>query len=128
MPREDPARLAREGPQLLLPAGWIGGRQPNLADHPVERELQELVLAADVPVEGGRRGAELVGDAPHAGGIEPLGVDDAERGLDDSLPAQGRARRRTRPPPARPGRLGDLVLVDRHLHQEQCTVLEQCSI
>ena len=48
--------------QLLLPSGGSGVGQLDLPGDPLEQQLEELVLVADVPVEGGRAGPELLAD------------------------------------------------------------------
>jgi hypothetical protein len=63
--------------ELLLPARRIGIGHPLLADHLVEHEVEQTVLAAHVPVEGGGAGVELLGKPPHAQALESLGVEQA---------------------------------------------------
>jgi hypothetical protein len=110
--REHAPHLARQLLQPLLPVLGIERRQLNLPDDPVEDEQEQLLLVADVPVERGRRSAELLRDAAHARGLEALAVDHSERGVDDRVAAERRARCRAVPPCPRPRRLGDGVRLD----------------
>ena len=71
------------------------GRNLDLADHPVDHELEQILLARDVRVERCRAGAELLGDAPHRHRVEPLAVDDLERGSRDRLAREAALARRT---------------------------------
>jgi hypothetical protein len=52
--------------ELLLPARGIGVGHLLLADDLVEHQVQQAVLAADMPVQRRGAGAELVAETPHA--------------------------------------------------------------
>jgi hypothetical protein len=56
-----------------------------LAGDLVAHQLDELVLAAHVPVERHGAGAERVGDAAHGEGVQALVVGDGDRGPHDLL-------------------------------------------
>src|SRR5207247_1045546 len=68
-----------------------------LADDLVEHQVQQAVLAADVPVQRRGAGPELVAEPPHAQRGQALAVEQVDRGLHDRLPAD-----RLAPPPGRP--------------------------
>ena len=70
---------------LVLPliTPWLG--HLLLADDVVENQVQQPVLAAHVPVERGRAGVEFLGDPAHAQAVEPVPVEDAQRGLNDGF-------------------------------------------
>jgi hypothetical protein len=57
--------LTRNLIELLGPALGVGGRDVELADHAVEQQVEQLVLARDVAVESGGAGVGLrPGPAP----------------------------------------------------------------
>ena len=61
--------------QLLLPPRGIGVRHLPLADDLVKHEVQQAVLAADVPVQRRGTGAELVAEPAHAQRGQALAVE-----------------------------------------------------
>jgi len=91
-----------------------------LADHPVEDQVQQAVLAAHVPVQRSRAGVEVLGDPAHAQAVEPIPVEDAQRGLDDRLdrdrvaPATARRARGALPGRRRQFRPGCSGVLGRH--------------
>ena len=93
------AHRARDLLELLAPALRVGVGDVLLADDLVEEEIEQAVLAADVAVERGGAGIELVGDPAHAEPVEALGIEDAYGRLDDRL-----ARDRVAARPAGRGR------------------------
>jgi hypothetical protein len=79
--------------ELFAPTLGLGVGDVLLADDLVEEEVEQAVLAADVAVERGGAGVELVGHAAHAEAVEAVGVEDAQRGGDDRLAGDGVAAR-----------------------------------
>ena len=73
--------------ELLLPPRRVGVGDLALADDLVHDQVEEAVLAADVPVEGGGAGAELVGELAHAQGGQALAVEELDGGGDDRVAA-----------------------------------------
>jgi hypothetical protein len=73
--------------ELLAPAWRVGVRDLLLADHVVEHQVQQAVLAADVPVQRGGPGAQLFGEPAHAERREALAVKEVDRRDHDRLPA-----------------------------------------
>jgi hypothetical protein len=71
--------------ELLLPAVTLRGRHIHLADDLVENQIQQAVLVADVPVQGGGAGVQRVRHPPHAQPFEAFAVQDLDRGLGDRL-------------------------------------------
>jgi hypothetical protein len=80
-----PIGLAGDVLELLLPAGRLGVGELDLAHDPVVDQFAELVLARDVPVEGGRARAELLPEAPDRERVDAVGVEDRQRGVDDRI-------------------------------------------
>jgi hypothetical protein len=106
------AHVAGDLLELVLPALGVGVRDVQLADHAVQQQVQELVLARHVPVEGGRAGVELGREAAHRQRVEPLAVEHRQRGLDDLLARERRSPGPSRRPRGRrPGRGGDACSV-----------------
>jgi hypothetical protein len=52
-----------------------------------QAEVQQAVLAADMPVQGGGAGAEFLGQAAHAQCRQALAVEEPDRGGHDRVPA-----------------------------------------
>ena len=74
----------------------------------LDQQLVELLLVRDVRVEGGRPGAELLGDLAHRDRVVPVVDDQPHRRVDDPLAGE-RLLRRThgfRGADRLPGRLG----------------------
>ena len=57
----------------------------HLAQQPVDQAVEELVPAADVPVDGGDRNPEFLGETAHGEGIHAVELDQASRGVEDGL-------------------------------------------
>jgi hypothetical protein len=74
---------------LLPPAVRFGVRDLALADDLVHDQVEEAVLATDVPVEGGGAGTELVGELAHAQGGQALAVEEPDGGGDDRVAGHG---------------------------------------
>jgi hypothetical protein len=68
---------------LLLPPRRVGVGNPALADDLVQDQVEQAVLAADVPVQRRGAGAELVGELAHAQGGQALAVQELDRGGHD---------------------------------------------
>jgi hypothetical protein len=95
--------------QLLPPPGRVGVWHLLLADHVVEHEVQQAVLAADMPVQRRGAGAELLGEPSHAERCETLTVEQMDRRGHDRLPADRLAAAPGRPVgQPLPGRRRDL--------------------
>src|SRR5207237_6400716 len=71
--------------ELLLPARRLRPRHLLLADDMVEEQVEQAVLAADVPVQRRRASVEFVGYTAHGQAVQPFAVQDPQRGLDDRL-------------------------------------------
>lgn len=67
---------------------------PDLAEHPVERQLQHVVLGADVPVQRPGRHPEIGGDPAHRQAPVPLGVQHGHGRADDLVAAELAVARR----------------------------------
>src|SRR5512132_1641633 len=81
--KEHRAGVPREGGQVRPP---VARRlQGVLAGDLVAHQLDELVLAAHVPVQRHRAGTERFGDAAHGEGVQPVAVGDGDRGPHDLL-------------------------------------------
>jgi hypothetical protein len=74
VPQADPPLALGRLLQLLLPAGGIGVRYLDLTDELVEHQVEQAVLAADVPVQRRGPGPELLAEPPHAQRGQPLTV------------------------------------------------------
>ena len=70
------------------PPGALGTRYLQLAVDLVDDELDELVAAGDVPVEGRGPDPQPGGELAHAQRVDALGVEQAERFGDDLLPGE----------------------------------------
>jgi hypothetical protein len=109
MAQDTGALVAGDLFDLLLPAVRFGVGDLALADDLVHDQVEEAVLAADVPVEGGGPGAELVGELAHAQGGQALAVEELDGGGDDRVAADGVAAAAGRAfGRALPGGRGDL--------------------
>ena len=95
---------------LLLPALGVRLGEVHLAGEALDQQRQQLVLAGDVGVERGGPGAQSLGDAAHADGVEPARVEDPQRGVDDPVAVERPAGRLgSRRAAAAPGRLGSAL-------------------
>ena len=72
--------------ELLLPWSGVRVRDVLLADDVIEEQVQQPVLAADMPVQRGGASVEFLGDAAHGQAVHSLAVKDPQRGLDDHVP------------------------------------------
>ena len=84
--------------QPLLPRQRGVGHRDG-GEHPVGELDHQLVLVAEVAVDRGRVGAELVADPAHGQAAEAVLVDDALGGADDHGAIEPDARVRRVPPP-----------------------------
>src|SRR5207247_6406411 len=97
MAQADAALVPGDLLELLLPARGVGVGHLLLADDLVEHQVEQAVLAADVPVQRRGAGPELVAEPAHAQRGQALAVEQVDRGLHDRLPAD-----RLAPAPRRP--------------------------
>ena len=76
--------------RLDLPGPGEGGARlaVDLGQYPVGDEVEELLLAAHVPVQRGRDHAKAGGEGAHAQGGRAVGADDRERLGDYPLAGQ----------------------------------------
>ena len=72
---------------LLRPVLGIRVGDLALADDLVHDQVQQAIFVADVPVQGGGAGAELLGQAAHAQRGQAVRVEQLDRGGHDRLPA-----------------------------------------
>jgi hypothetical protein len=99
---EGVAHETREPPNLVLP--WqrrVDCVDVDLADHPVDEQVDELVLVPDVRVEGGAARPELLRDPADRDRVQAVRVENPQRGIDDGSAVE-RARAAPTDEPARP--------------------------
>jgi hypothetical protein len=85
--QQDLAELPRQGLDLA-PAGQPRIGQPDLAQHVVDQQHEQLVAAVHVAVQGGAAGAEAGRQAPDRERVEALAVHQVERFEQDPLERQ----------------------------------------
>ena len=59
------------------------GQMGHLAEQSLDQAVEELVPAADVPVDGRDRDAQLLGEPAHGEGLHAVDFDQPGRGLED---------------------------------------------
>ena len=64
----------------------------DLADDDVDDAVEQVVLVADVAVEGHRLDAELLAELAHAQGLDPAPVGEVDRGPEHALLVSGARR------------------------------------
>jgi hypothetical protein len=85
VPEDRRAHRPRDLLELLLPAAGLRIGNVLLADDAVEDQVEQAVLGADVPVQGGRRGVQRARHVAHAQLVEAVGIENAQCGVDDRL-------------------------------------------
>ena len=73
--------------ELVLPVVRVRVGDLALADDLVHDQVEQAVFAADVPVQRGGAGAELVGELAHAQRGQALAVEELDRGGHDRVAA-----------------------------------------
>src|SRR5436305_14635019 len=97
MARERVAGAAHGRAQPVLPPARARRRGADVGHRRVDRGVEQLVLAAEVAVEGHRPDVERGREPAHAQPLEAVRVEEGERGLRQLFPREARAwRRRTR--------------------------------
>src|SRR4051794_8012348 len=84
MPPQAAVRALHQAADLLLP-GPLEGVRLSLGNRGVDHRVEQLVLAAEVAVQRHGADAEVVGEAAHAERLEPVAVEQLERGGGDLL-------------------------------------------
>ena len=77
--------LAEQVGELLLPTRGVRLREHQLLGHPLEYQLEQLLLVADMPVQRSRPCTQLLSHPAHREAVHPLGVEDPDRRIDDGL-------------------------------------------
>ena len=96
MPTENPPGGAEQVLERSLPGvrSDAGLGDLDVAGHPVEHQLEQLVLVAHVLVQRRRPGPQPLGHPAHRHALEPVGVEHGQCRLDDRLTGQRRLRGR----------------------------------
>ncbi len=77
------------GVQVLVPGpARVGRRQLDLGQQPLHHAVQQQVLVLEVPVEGHRGDAVVLGQPADRHGLDALGVGERQGGADDRVPAE----------------------------------------
>ena len=87
-----------------------GAGSCGLLDHPLENQLEQLLLVPHVPVDGRGPGAELLAHPAHRQAVHAVGVDDPQRRVDDGLAGSAARGPADLARPA-PGRLGEASMI-----------------
>ena len=90
MPQHDVPGGEDLSAQRVLPVP-AGGLDFDLADHDLDRAVQQLVLVLHVPVERHGLDAELLAEPAHAQGIDAAAIGEVHGRSKDPLPGEGRA-------------------------------------
>jgi hypothetical protein len=85
---QHPPVFGREHLQLR-PPGQVVRRLRHLGDDGLGEEAEELLLVADMPIEGARAHAEALGQGAHGQALEARLIQQVEGGADDLLAAIG---------------------------------------
>ena len=86
---EQLARVAGELFDLLLPVLGVGLDHLGLADDPVEHQAEQLLFVADVPVQRGRAGVQLLRELAHRDALQAFALHQPQCGVDDLVPREG---------------------------------------
>src|SRR5437763_6219911 len=87
MPGERPVGRSYDRPDLILPAA-LDPRAHRRADGGVDDRLQQLVLTAEVAIQGHSAYPSSVREALHREALEPVAVDQFERDPSDLIARQ----------------------------------------
>ncbi|MNL66537.1 hypothetical protein D3C87_1910220 [compost metagenome] len=68
-----------------------------IGKHRIERQVEDLLLVGDMPVEAHDARTETVGETAHLQAVDTLGVQQFDRGRHDALQRQGRLAARLPP-------------------------------
>src|SRR5690606_7549927 len=88
VPLQHPPTLQGPALELILPPCRIGLGELDLADDPIQDQVEQFVLAADVGIQRRSSGIEGLGDATHREPVDSIPVDDLESHLDDPIPIE----------------------------------------
>ena len=82
--------IAHRGPDAdgVWIDGPIGLGHRRLADDPIQQEVQQLLLVADMPVQGGGARVQLVRQPAHREALQAVALEQDEGGVDDQLAGQ----------------------------------------